>query len=76
MQRNQEYNYLRSRLESSKKDLPVEQVEYVQQLVNVLAKETQSDRSAESLHYHEAHRSVGAIEQDEYMPHVKRWLEN
>ena len=76
MQKDQECNYLRSRLESSKKDLPVEQVEYVQQLVNVLAKETQSDRSVESLHYHEAHRSVGAIEQDEYMPHVKQWLEN
>ena len=97
IQRDQECKILKSRLEKSKADLPVEQIEYVQQLVNVLALKSSvpevSDRVGKSSaragnshshnehrgkekFYNELHRSVGAIEQDEFMPHIKERLKD
>ena len=76
IQRDQELKRLQSGINKIKNGLPAEQVQYVQQLINVLALTAESERDARGSHYHEAHRSVGAIEQDEYMPHVERWLED
>ena len=53
---------------------PVEQVQYVQQLVNVLALPQENEEEPVEKPYDETHRSVTALEQDNMMPHVEKWL--
>lgn len=71
--KTQERKQLETRLNKGGKDLPKEQFQYVQQLVNVLATPVESDKVKEQP-YDETHRSTGAIEQDQYMKHIAEWL--
>jgi len=56
--------------------LPGEQVQYVQQLVNVLALPVEKEMEAEEAYYDEGHHSIGAMGQDVLMSHIEIWLSN
>ena len=51
-----------------------EQANYIQQLVNTEAATSTSKTSEQDAAYEESHRSIGAVQQDEYMPHVEAKL--
>lgn len=51
-----------------------EQVQYVQQLVNALALPIEKPASDEDNYYEEAHRTLGALEQEMMIPHVEARL--
>jgi hypothetical protein len=75
-QRYDESKGLQYRLSESKEQLPIEQVQFVQQLVNVLSQPVKDKTNDQGLAYDETHRSAGALEQDSFMPHVERWFQN
>jgi len=58
-----------------KKDMMQDRVQLVQQMVNALALPTTKDQE-KSRPYSEGHRSLGAIQQDALMDHVKKILQN
>ena len=72
--RFQEKDGLQSNLNKAKGQISNEQAQYVQQLVNVLALPLENEAKTKERLYDERHRSVGALEQDEMMPHVAKWL--
>jgi hypothetical protein len=72
--RAQERVALNTNLHQAEEQLPMEQVQFVQQLVNVLALPVEDDVNVENIPYDEKHRTMGAQEQDELMPHIARWL--
>ena len=73
-ERDCERNALQNRLNALKDEIAIEHVQFVQQMVNVLA--LPPEENSEKMFYDEAHRSVGALEQDQMMPHIKMWLED
>jgi hypothetical protein len=74
MQRDRERKGLQRSLDETKDTMPEEQVQYVQQLVSALALPLETDLESQENYYDESHRSVGAIHQDELMPHIECWL--
>jgi hypothetical protein len=72
--RNQERVGLQKRLDKVSSRLPEEQVQYVQQLVAALALPLENDEEGDRHFYDEAHRSIGAMQQDELMPHIEKSL--
>ena len=74
--RAQERATLQSGLDKNRMSLPVEQAQYIQQLVNVLALPLENSSEDKEKYYDEAHRSVGAIQQDEFMIHIEKCLKN
>ena len=74
MQRSNEKGLLQKKLKEVQKGTSVEHVQFVQQLVNTLAVTLKDEREAKDKPYEETHRSAGAIDQDEMMIHVERWL--
>jgi len=76
LQRDIEKQNLERGLKETNGQIPVEQRQFVQQLVNVLALPLESEREAEERPYDEAHRSPGAIAQDDLIPHIEQWLRN
>ena len=74
--RVQERGALHNHLAKAEEYLPVEQVQFVQQLVNALALPVEEESDPEQLQYEEAHRTPGAKEQDELMPHIEEWLKD
>jgi len=75
-EREREVASLREKLGKASDQVPQEQVEYVQQLVNVLALPAEGINESAEKYYDENHRSAGALEQDNMMPHVECWLKD
>jgi hypothetical protein len=73
-QRDYEKNSLQKSLLNARPHLPEEQVQYVQQLVEILDLGSEDGPTNPDTHYDEEHRSVGAKRQDELMPSIKTWL--
>ena len=74
LQRHDEIEVLQSKLQTAQEGLPTEHVQFVQRLVDALALPLQDDSEAKEKYYDESHRSVGAIQQDEWMQHIAEWL--
>ena len=74
LQRHKEKEFLQRNLEKAQEQVPVEHVQFVQQLVDVLALPLQTEEEAKEKPYEESHRSTGAIIQDELIPHIEKWL--
>jgi len=72
--RERERDVLQSNLLNAEEQIPEEQVQFVQQLVDVLALPLEGDSNSENEIYDEDHRSIGAKDQDDLMPHIARWL--
>ena len=73
-QRTQEQSGLQRKLDKEKDTLSTEHVHFVQQLVQDLS--TPVQETNEYLPYEESHRSPGALDQDELMPHIEKRLGN
>jgi Integrase zinc binding domain/RNase H-like domain found in reverse transcriptase len=67
-----ELQILQEKIAKDRKNLTKGQFDYVSQLVNILA--LPPEEISKELIYDEEHRSPGALEQDNLMIHVKRWL--
>jgi len=74
LQRFSEKELLQFKLGKARKELTTEHTQYVQRLVDALALPLQNDSEAKEKHYDETHRSVGAIQQDEWMHYIAEWL--
>ena len=74
LQRFSEKELLQFKLGKARKELTTEHTQYVQRLVDALALPLQNDSEAKEKHYDETHRSVGAIQQDEWMHYMAEWL--
>ena len=75
-QRDQEKRGLQQGLKDARERMPIEQVQFVQQLVTALALPLEDETGTKDQPYDELHRSVGAVGQDELIPHVEKWLSN
>src|SRR5258705_7118231 len=73
--RVQEQMIIRDKLHCTHDHLSNEQVQFVQQLVAALALPVEESR-AHGIPYAEAHRSVGALQQDDLMVYVVGCLRN
>ena len=66
---------LQNTLAETNKLMSSRQAKYVQQLIPALALPPKG-QDMETGVYAEEHRSIGALEQDEFMPHVEEFLKN
>ena len=74
-QRGRECLMMKERLKLVENKATTLQQQYVQQLVNVLALPLNTEPGKDR-YYDETHRSVGAIQQDKWIPLVERWFED
>lgn len=74
VQREREKQGLQENLTKLDGQTSGEKVQFVQQLVNTLSLPREDDEKVK--YYDETHRSLGALDQDEIMPHVEKWLLN
>jgi hypothetical protein len=73
LEKTRETDSLRKGMEECKDAWCADEVNYVTQLLEVLALPSEEDR-IKGLPYEEGHRSLGAIEQDRLIIHIKRML--
>ena len=72
--RDQEKVGLQQNLLQSNGSIPAERTQFVQQLIDVLALPREDATTKKESFYDETHRSVGAMEQDKFMPYIEKML--
>ena len=74
LQRKDEMKVLERKLSEDRGETSVERMQFMQQLVTALSLPLEKEAETKEKPYEEAHRSAGAVNQDNMMKHIEKWL--